>query len=181
MAKRTAKTKSKAPAAKAATPTIAATIGAVARHFEVHERTVKSWYAKGCPHERGKYDLAAIAEWREANLGIGDDEQAAERGAWETRRSRAAALKAELELKQLAGELIDVARAAQVVGQHVAEVKAHLTQLPDFAASLVKLKAPQKRGFLDAMRKKIRQLCEGFEHSLQALAAREGEEETAAA
>lgn len=185
MAKRPAKAKSKSPesaAPKAAEQAKSATtIAAVARNFEVHERTVKSWFAKGCPHERGKYDLAAIAEWRESNIGVGDDEQAAERGAWETRRSRAAALKAELELKQLAGQLIDVKRTAQFVGQHTTEVKAHLMQLPDFAASLVKLSAAQKRPFLDALRKKIRQLCEGFERSLTKLAEANVEEETQAA
>ena len=185
MAKRRAKAKSKAAEAKAPVAPepakVAATIAAVARHFEVHERTVKSWFAKGCPHERGKYDLTAIAEWREANLGVGDEEQAAERGAWETRRSRAAALKAELELKQLAGQLIEVKLAAQFVGRHTTEVKAHLMQLPDFAASLVELSAAAKRPFLDAMRKKIRQLCEGFERSLAKLAESNVEEETEAA
>lgn len=174
MAKRSAKAKSKAAeaAAEKAAPAAksVATIAAVARHFEVHERTVKSWFGKGCPHERGKYDLAAIAEWREANLGVGDEEQSAERGAWETRRSRAAALKAELEVKQLEGRLIDVTRAAQIVGQHVAEVKAHLQQLPNFAASLVKLTAAQKRAFLKSMELKIRKLCEAFEQSLLELA-----------
>lgn len=174
MAKKTERKSKSEPAAKAAatlaTPK-AATIAAVARHFEVHERTIKSWFAKGCPRDKGAYDIDAIAAWREANLGVAEaDETSDKRGLWETRRSRAAALKAELELQAAQGRLIEVDQAARIVGQHIAEVKAHLNQLPNFAASLVKLKGAQKKPFLDAMAKKIRKLCDGFEEALTELA-----------
>ncbi len=171
MAKKAAKKskatrKPKAAAAAVEAKKIAATIAEVARHFEVHERTVKSWFAKGCPHERGAYDVAAIEAWRESNVAPADEDAGGERGIWETRRSRAEALKKELDLEVARGNLIEVQLASTVIGRHVAEVKAHLNQLPAFAASLVKLSAEQKRNFLAALAKKVHQLCEGFEQSL---------------
>lgn len=150
---------------------VVATIAAAATHFGVADRTLQRWIARGCPGEPGKYDLAAIAAWREANLGRARDDTAThERVEWDTRAARASALMKEMELKEREGRLIDVDQAAAVVGRHVAEVKAHLQQLPDYAASLVKLPAGKKRVFVEAMRQKIRSLCTTFEHSLIELA-----------
>lgn len=177
MAKKTPKSKA-TPAANAppAAPQVVATIAAAAKACDVHERTLKSWLARGCPHKRGAYDLAAIAAWREANRGVTDNaEESDTRGFWETRRARAAAESAELELSQKRRELIDVGTATRVIGQHVAEVKTQLGQLPDFVLATLKLPPAQKKIARDRLAAKVRELCETFERSLRELAVAAGQ------
>jgi len=178
VAKRAAKSKPKAKQPAAVASQVVATIAAAAKACDVHERTLKSWLARGCPGKRGAYDLAAIAAWREANLGVSEDSSEADsRGYWETRRARAAAEIAELDLAQKRRELIDVGTATRVIGQHIAEVKTQLGQLPDFVLSTLRLPAAQKKTARERVAAKVRDLCDTFERSLRELAAAAGQAE----
>ncbi len=150
---------------------IATSLRDVARHFGVSSRAVGYWKDGGMPWQPGRYDLDAIEAWRAAQRGNDNEQEEDTRGYWETKRSRAAAMLAELALGQKRGELIEVDLAARLVGQHVAAVKAQLEQLPDYVLSLVKLPPAGKRSLRDGCRKKVRDLCEAFQRSLADLAA----------
>lgn len=86
---------------------IATTRADVAEHFGVHERTVAGWIAAGAPGSPGRYDLDAIAAWRDARRGKGDDpELAGPASAGLERYRQARAAIAELELARLRRQLV---------------------------------------------------------------------------
>ena len=179
MPRKAASKKTPAPKAK---PQAAATIAAAARELGVDERTLKTWLGKGCPRgQGGGYDVAAIRAWREANLKVQRLEPTELRGRahWEKRKARADAKMRELELKLKQRELIEVDVAARVIGQHIAEVKAHLGQLPDFMLSLVKVPAGQAKQVRERLKGKLNDLCEVLERSMHELTTGGGDDEDA--
>ena len=160
------------PPREAAAAKPVATIAAAAAAIGVHQRTLKEWLSRGAPGSAGKYDVQAIEAWREATLRptpeAGDD--------WQKRRTAAQAQREEIRLSRDRRALIEVAEAERIVKRHAAEVRAHLDQLPDFAASLVKLTAAKKKQFVAALGAKVRELCAAFERAERELAeACEGE------
>lgn len=169
------------PKPKPTAPTaVVSTIAAAAARLGVNARTVKEWLAAGCPGNAGHYDVDAIRAWRAATRKAQPASEGG-RAKWEERKARAEALIKELRYRESRGQLISVARAAQVVRQHVAEAASHLDQLPDFAAAGLRLPAEQKRRLRDRLRKKIADLRTTLERSLRSLAkaaAREGKRET---
>lgn len=160
------KRKSKAPSA------VATTIAAAAKRLKVHKRTLQEWLAAGAPGKHGAYDVDAIARWRSENRKPVDEArgESSERAKWESRKSRADALKKELELLQARGRLIELDSAARVMAQHVAEVKTHLGQLPDRVISLLKLPAGEKKKIRATIAEWVRAYCAQFHNSLRDLA-----------
>lgn len=178
MPRKTASKKKPVPEAKPP----AATIAAAAVELGVDERTLKTWLGKGCPRgEGGGYDVEAIRVWRAANLKVQRTEptKVGGRAHWEKRKARADAKMRELELKQKQGLLIEVDVAARVIGQHVAEVKTHLGQLPDFVLSLVKVPAGQAKKVRERLKSKLNDLCEVLQRSMNELATGGTDEEDA--
>lgn len=148
-----------------------ATVSEAAQRLGVGERTLAAWLSKGCPGKPGAYDLDAIRVWRAANVKPrGGHAENPGRAKWEEKKARAEALMKELRYREARGQLISVARAAQVVKQHVAEAASHLDQLPDFAAAGLRLPAEQKRRLRERLRKKIADLRTTLERSLRSLA-----------
>lgn len=160
------KRKSNAPSA------IATTIAAAAQRLKVHKRTLQEWLAAGAPGKRGAYDVDAIARWRSENRKPVDEArgESSERAKWESRKSRADALKKELELLQARGRLIELDSAARVMAQHVAEVKTHLLQVPERVVGLLKLPAGEKKHIRARIAEWVRAYCAQFENSLRELA-----------
>lgn len=146
---------------------VIATAAAAAKRVGVSERVLRSWLAAGCPGKRGHYDCAQIAAWREGNKRpappVGGDK-------WEERRRAAVAQREELKLQRERGELIAVSRAAQIVGQHIAEVATHLDALPDFAVAGQRLAAEAKKKITERLKAKIRELRATLEKSLRDVA-----------
>lgn len=171
--KQAAARRAAAPAAPDPSPLVT-TIAEVALRLQVNERTVKSWLARGCPGEPGKYDTDAIRAWRSAVLGRGQ-EPSTNRAKWETRKAKAEALTKELLLRKRRAELIEVESACRLMARHAAEVKAHLEQIPDFAAAQVKLAAAAKKQLRERLKKKLHELCEVFSRGLAELATGDGE------
>jgi hypothetical protein len=132
------------------------------------ERTLMGWLARGCPGKPGAYDVDAIAAWHAAN--VRPRAQNTERSHWEARRSRAAALAAEMDLLLKRGKLIETERAAQTMTQHIAEVNAHLDQLPDFAVAGENVPVESKRKIRDKLRRKIHDMRLSLERSSRELA-----------
>jgi len=160
-------------------PTVVKTLAEVESQIGVGERTLARNIAKGCPGKPGAYDVAAIKAWRTIHVkprpGVYSDDTAAPAGTMaELHRRR---LKAQTELEELAlaqkrGELVEVKQAKMIMGQHIAEVRAHLEQLPEFAASVApKMDVKARRQFLDRMKAKIRQTIEGFQRGAREMAA----------
>lgn len=143
------------------------TIAAVAKELGVGQRTVSGWLAMGAPgREADGYDPTAIAVWRDESIGGPGVKPSSIRDRYQT----AQAAREELKLQRERGELIEVEVAASIVAQHAAEVRSHLEQFPEFAASLVKLAAKKRKLFLDRMAAKVRELCAIFERSAVDLA-----------
>lgn len=151
---------------------VVTTIAAAALAIGVNERTLKTWLARGCPGEPGAYDVDAIRAWRIAILGRGES-RGTDRAKWEARKAKAEALTKELLLRKRRAELIEVEYACRLMARHAAEVKAHLEQLPDFAAAQVKLATAAKKQLRDRLKKKLHELCEVFARGLTELATGE--------
>lgn len=145
------------------------TIAAAAARLGVHPRTVKDWLASGAPGKEGDYDVDAIRAWRAATRKAAPASEGG-RAKWEERKARAEALIKELRYRESRGQLISVARAAQIVKQHVAEAASHLDQLPDFAAAGLRVTTEQKRRLRDRLRRKVGDLRTTLERSLRSLA-----------
>ena len=170
MATTTTKAKRRRPAAaKEPASKTFRTIAAAAKELGVDERTLKSWSSKGCPWTRGAYDVVAIEDWRQKTLRPAGSKEIDE---WETRRRAAVAQREELRLADQRGELIEVTVAVRIVKRHAAEVRLHLEQLPDFAASLVKMPAAKRKEFLQRIGSKVRELCASIERAENDLAAK---------
>lgn len=168
--------RSKKEAAVAAVSTIAAAAAAIG----VDQRTLKDWLSAGCPGKKnGTYDLDSIRAWRAATRKKAPTQEG-DRARWETRKARAEARTKELELRLRRGQLIRVATAAQIVKQQIAEVRAHLDQLPDYVCTAVKLSAESQRRLRDKTRDKVADLLAALEQSQRRMAAaarREGKTE----
>ena len=119
------------------------TIAEAAKRIGVHERTLKTWLARGAPGRAGAYDLAAIAVWHEATIGPIDDEELSEQAKWRARREAASAQLEELKLEQRRGHLVDVDLAARHYARHIAEAKVLLEQLPDQLLAQCPTKLPK--------------------------------------
>lgn len=162
MAKRTAKPKPKEP-----TPATVATIAAAAKALGCHERTLKSWLAKGCPGTPGNYDPAAIVAWHEANVSGSVVEDASERSLWATEKLKAEATKAKLEVDQLLGRLIEVEIPAREFAQHIVEAKTLLEQLPDrFLSFVPSLSAATKKSVKQRTAAAVRDVLTALETAL---------------
>lgn len=154
---------------------VVTTLRDVAKYFDTTSRNVGYWKDQGMPWQPGHYDLDAIAEWREARFGkrVGgepEDEKQDSRGFWEAKRAKIAAEREAIKLARERGEVIDVGVATRLIGQHIAQVKVQLEQLPDYALSLVTLTAAEKKKFRERLKTRIRDLCEQFGRSLEELA-----------
>lgn len=161
---------------------VAKTVSAAAEQLGVGERTLAAWLARGCPGAKDRYDLDAIEAWRAEN--VKPQPRATDssgRAKWEERRARAEALLKELRVREARGELIGVARAGQIVRQHIAEVVTHLDQLPDFAVAGQRLATDAKKKIRERLKAKIRELRATLEKSLREMARaakRDGEVES---
>ena len=89
------------------TKTIVASRSEVAAHFGVAERTVGTWLASGCPGKPGRYNLAAIATWRNANRRREPSSANDRERIWEERFKKEKAKRARLERLRIEGELVD--------------------------------------------------------------------------
>ena len=144
------------------------TIPEAAKALSIHPQTLKGWLAAGCPGEHGRYDTAEIARWRAANLKPAAEPDS-KRARWEARRSRAAALKAEMELKEKRGELVNAVETDRKFARHIAEAKAHLDQLPDFVLSVVDVKPAERKAVRATIEAKIRYIEQLLADSLTRL------------
>lgn len=150
----------------------------VAKHFGVSTKTVQNWQEAGMPFSRGRYDLDAIAEWREARFGKAEDEVESQdpdkRGYWATRREKAAALKLELELAELEGRLVDPAVPTQLFRAHIVEANTLLDQLIDRSSSFLPegLKPADKRTY----NLRITQAVRDIQHALASALTRRAAE-----
>lgn len=109
----------------------------VAEHFNVSTRTVQNWKDGGMPWSAGRFDLLAIAEWREAEKGASQkQEELQERGAWETQLARFKAERAKLEYEELLGTVIKADAPKRIIVQMIHAIRTHLEQFPDRLAGL---------------------------------------------
>lgn len=155
------------PKPEAAPPAVVSTIAAAATILGCHERTLKSWLAKGCPGRAGAYDPAAIAAWHEANVTGSVAEDASERSIWATEKLKAEATKAKLEVEQLLGRLIEVEIPAREFAQHIVEAKTLLEQLPDrFLSFVPSLSAATKKSVKQRMAAAVRDVLTALETAL---------------
>ena len=112
---------------------VLATRADVAVWLAVHERTVASWLATGCPGVAGSYDLGAIVAWRnEHGTPVGEGAEGPR-----ARLARARAAREELRLAIDRGELLPAEPALRMIGRTVHEAKARLDQLPDQLLAIV--------------------------------------------
>lgn len=89
----------------------------VAAHFRVTPKTVGDWRTQGMPGDRGKYDLEAIREWKEARPQDGKNGRNAHSAPTldmkvakleqEVRKLRAEASRAEKTNELIEGQFID--------------------------------------------------------------------------
>jgi hypothetical protein len=115
------------PAATRPQPKTAKTVAAVAAHFGVSQRAVGYWLSSGAPGSPGRYDLAAIAAWREGQQSNGDEPAEGARGRFLAAR----AAREELRLAKERGELVRLDDTRRLMIRHINEAKAILGQLPD--------------------------------------------------
>jgi hypothetical protein len=163
MAKTPRKSKATRPASSVV-PTIAAAAKALGRH----ERTLKTWFARGCPNEPGAYDLTAIAAWQDANVGSALADDTSEKSLWATEKLKAEARKATLEVEQLLGRLVEVEVPAREFAQHIVEAKTLLEQLPDrFMSFVPSLSAATKKSAKQRMQAAVREVLAGLEQALR--------------
>lgn len=134
-------------------PNLVRTKAQVAAHFEVNERSVGYWFARGCPHEPNRYDLDAIAAWREQNAPKTTPESI----------QRAKLL--EIQVEQLQLKLAESRRELLPLdpvlrwSQHLAgEIKSRLEQLPDMLIAALPPKTPRVQ--LNATRAKLRRVVD---------------------
>ena len=116
-------------------PGIVATQREAAAHFAVSVRTLRSWRESGCPGKRGRYSLAAIADWYEERQGGSRSRNGTAAGAgdpegdedglsyWDTRFRRARARIHELDLQIRSGEAVATSVVHQSFIGRVLEVR----------------------------------------------------------
>ncbi len=152
-------------------PLLVSSVKAVADHFGVTSRSVQNWKDQGMPWEKDRFDLTAIGAWREAHKGNSQDRQELqERGAAETRLAIAKADKAEAELAQFRGQLIEVGGPKRVLVQTVNAIRTHLEQFPERLMELVNLDGEAKLEVRRACRGGVADLLRLIEQQLDATA-----------
>ena len=152
-------------------PVIVTRVKDVAEHFGVTSRAVQDWKDQGMPWQKDRFDLAAIGAWREAHKGNSQDRQELqERGAAETRLAIAKADKAEAELAQFRGQLIEVGGPKRVLVQTVNAIRTHLEQFPERLMELVNLDGEAKLEVRRACRGGVADLLRLIEQQLDATA-----------
>jgi len=146
---------------------VVASIGLAAKAIGVHERTLKTWLKAGCPGKPGAYDVAAIAEWHEANVGSTRDDSS-EKTRWAAEKLKANARKAKLEVDRLLGRLVDVEIPAREFAAHIVEAKALLEQLPDrFLSYVPGLSPATKKAVRQRAKAAIRDVLAALEAALK--------------
>ena len=135
-------------------PAVAATRADVAAYFAVHERTVATWLAAGCPGQPGQYDLAAISAWRNDQAAPNSESTDAPRA----RLARARAAREELRLGIDRGELLPAEPALRMIGRTVHEAKARLDQLPDQLLAIVAESLPADQ--LGPIRQRLQEIID---------------------
>ncbi|HEY1064751.1 MAG TPA: hypothetical protein VGE52_01515 [Pirellulales bacterium] len=123
-------------------------LAAVGVEFDVSERTVASWKAKGMPHEGSVYDLDEIAEWREAYYAEAADETG-DMAALQKRKLLLDIEKREIEVARARGLVIDVGVIRSALLPWLYTVRALLEQMPDRLA-VVHADAASLRATADA-------------------------------
>lgn len=116
----------------------ASSLAEVARHFDVSERTVAGWRARGMPGRPRCYPLAEIAEWRGRELRPPPDEDLRKR------KQRVEIETAQLKLDRLRGRLLELEPVRRMFVRHVHECKAILDQLPDSLLATLPPKTPAR-------------------------------------
>ncbi len=173
MAKRAARKKQPAEAAKP--KRIVPRLKDVALELGKGERTVQYWKDRGMPGTAGAYDLDAILAWYAETFGAKDDgpDDEVSRGYWETRRSKAAALRDELKLAEQRGQVVDVDVPAREFGAFLVEARAILEQLPDFMLAQLPKKFPagERKELLAKTRKRVADVLTNLQKALEKKAA----------
>jgi phage terminase Nu1 subunit (DNA packaging protein) len=112
------------------------TIGQVATHFDVSEKTVQNWLRNGMPgtpgprgRQQGYFSVHQISEWlkaqREPPSTASDDSRALQHA----RLHKARAELIELEVAKKKGELVEAEEIARQIVRSIHEAKAQLGQL----------------------------------------------------
>lgn len=168
-------------------PRIAGTQREVAEFFGVSVETIKDWRARGMPGEpgpsgqSGRYDLAEILRWRDATIGPSGRNESGDVGRQEAdrRRALAAAEKLELEVRQMRGELIDVATAVREFAHANTHARALLEQGPHRLLGLLPAGATgeDKRRFLREAEKWIAGVVQALHDGVLGRAAQTGDSE----
>jgi phage terminase Nu1 subunit (DNA packaging protein) len=109
----------------------------IAKHFEVHPRTVANWVGKGCPQTSVK----AITKWRRENMrserqpsskrGDGPATLTEERLKADTLKILADVDLRELRLAEKRGELVSLSETAHELAEMVIRIKERLLAAPD--------------------------------------------------
>lgn len=116
---------------------IARTLGEIARHFEVAERTVAYWRGRGMPGSPGAYDLEEIAAWRERE-GLTRSDEDSER----SQLLRIEAQTKQAKLERLLGELAPREPIRRAVVRYNQEAKTLLEQIPEAIYAKLPPQAP---------------------------------------
>lgn len=150
-------------------PAIVSSVKAVAEHFGVTTRSVQTWKDQGMPWSKDCFDLTAIAAWREAYKGNSQDRQELqERGALETKLAGVKLKKAQAELDEFLGKLIDVNGPKRVLVQTVNAIRTHLEQFPERLMELVNLDSDVKLEVRRAAAAGIEDLLRAIQQQLKA-------------
>ena len=143
-------------------PGVVVTQREAAAHFAVSVRTLRSWRESGCPGERGRYSLAAIADWYEERQGGSRSRNGTAAGAgdpegdedglsyWDTRFRRARARIHELDLQIRSGEAVATSAVHQAfVGRALEIRRAFLGMGRSLGPAVVGLEAQEVSRIID--------------------------------
>lgn len=100
----------------------------VAAALGINERTFLRYKNAGCPQ-----DVQAAKAWRASNVkpraGTGDEPLTGSRSYWETKKVQLACRRAEIELQQIEGGLIDAEEVGRFMVRQINTAKARLNEL----------------------------------------------------
>lgn len=114
----------------------------LAEFFGVTDKTVSSWVSQGAPYVRkgekgGRagswlFDTEDVIAWREEKLRerASGSSEATDLNEAKRRRAAAEAERAEIELRQLRGDLVEIKSVAKTVGDEYAALRAKLLGIP---------------------------------------------------
>lgn len=174
-----------APPRPGSRPWIVTTLAAVAEFFGVSPETVKDWREKGMPGiaggpgHLGRYDLAEILQWRDANIGGTGRNDARirneSRAEADRRKAWAAARSAELGLRREEREVVEADTIARYYLRLQGTARGLFEQIPDrlLAALPQTATAADKRRFRDTAEKAIGDICASMQASIEKLAEEE--------